>query len=102
MTQVRFVPFLLLLTLRFLAIFVELNYGLLENFGVEDWSEGNSDMASEDEFAAKEEEIVLKAETTMYDNLLKKLGSKSEAVANAFERRLCFNFWRSCLLLAGK
>lgn len=44
-------------------------------------------MASEDELGAKEEEIVLKAEPTMYDNLLQKLGSKSEAVANAFERR---------------
>ncbi|CAI9088373.1 OLC1v1022682C1 [Oldenlandia corymbosa var. corymbosa] len=56
----------------------------------EDWSEGNSDVASEDYQVGtkeEEEEIVLTKEPTMYDNLLKKLGSKSEAVAQALKRR---------------
>lgn len=46
-------------------------------------SEGHSDIASEDE----EEEVAVYKEPSMYDDLLKSLGSASESIADAYKRR---------------
>lgn len=46
-------------------------------------------MDSEDELETKEEveEVVVHRQPTVYDDLLKRLGSGSQLVANALERR---------------
>lgn len=50
----------------------------------EEHSEEHSDLASEDE---QEEEAAAYKEPSMYDNLLKTLGSASESIADAYQRR---------------
>ncbi|GKD39182.1 U3 small nucleolar RNA-associated protein 25 [Tanacetum coccineum] len=50
----------------------------------EEHSEEHSDLASEDE---QEEEVAVYKEPSMYDNLLKTLGSASESIADAYKRR---------------
>ncbi|PWA72213.1 Digestive organ expansion factor, predicted [Artemisia annua] len=50
----------------------------------EEHSEEHSDIASEDE---QEEEVAVYREPSMYDNLLKILGSASESIADAYKRR---------------
>ncbi|KAI5664894.1 hypothetical protein M9H77_24217 [Catharanthus roseus] len=52
-------------------------------------AEENSSMDSEDELETKEEveEVVVHRQPTVYDDLLKRLGSGSQLVANALERR---------------
>lgn len=46
-------------------------------------SEEHADIASEEE----EEEVAVYKEPSMYDNLLKTLGSASETIADAYKRR---------------
>ncbi|PWA70846.1 nucleolar protein [Artemisia annua] len=50
----------------------------------EEHSEEHLDLASEDE---QEEEVAVYKEPSMYDNLLKTLGSASESIADAYKRR---------------
>lgn len=56
----------------------------LDSFDTDDLAEEHSDIASEGE---AEEEIVVYKEPSMYDNLLKTLGSGSESLANVYKRR---------------
>ncbi|KAM7477704.1 hypothetical protein LguiA_025917 [Lonicera macranthoides] len=57
---------------------------LLSVLQANDLAEEHSDIASEGE---AEEEIVVYKEPSMYDNLLKTLGSGSESLANVYKRR---------------
>ena len=55
---------------------------------LEDWSDENSEAELETkEEEEVEEEIVFNREPTMYDNLLKRLGSSSQLIANAIKQR---------------
>ena len=55
----------------------------LASFDIVDLAEEHSDIASEGEA----EEVVVYKEPSMYDNLLKTLGSGSESLANVYKRR---------------
>lgn len=52
-------------------------------FNIGDLLEERKDVASEDEESGK----IVYREPSMYDNLLKTLGSRNETVANALRRR---------------
>ncbi|CDP17242.1 unnamed protein product [Coffea canephora] len=53
----------------------------------EDWSDENSEAELETKEEEVEEDIVFNRKPTMYDNLLKRLGSSSQLIANAIKQR---------------